>query len=842
MGLIVERLLSKGQIVESDRKKLPEGVLCRVKYPICNIGEMNRNKRIYGPEVWERVGKDIDVQEKLKGRCLFGHAEHPKDTSQSSTEKISHVVTKIFNEDKTLVKCEIDVLDTPYGRICDTLLRAGCGLGTSTRAEGELEEVIEEGKESYYKVVAETYSLKTIDFTADPSTYGAYPEAVERDLVGIVKAGVDSEKIDRQYAQVVLESLKVNEAKELLEAITHDLHHKDCKCKKSEKKCGKGCKNSNEAAFGSVAWQDEQIAKIKAKLQKGEPLDGSDKAFIETQMEHNKHGEVAELEKMWKASESKTKIKEMEAGAGGGDLISNIRVVLKEIFVDKEQSIERTTGGWKITVKGVKDGNLMVTVQENVQIKEEEMSAQQVFDELKKQGETDEQAAEHTLSLVSGGIFDAAEGEQRKASIDMAVKLFTGKIKPEELIKKDEATESKKQLKEMEAGAGGGPSGVPLGDANPAADSDKKKAQEDDDKKKEKIVVIGRNTAQMEGWAGYSKEDLKEFAMIAEKNPARFSRMFSGKVPLVGAALAESVKALKALTETKEGKTVGKIKEALAGGDWKPTQTEIEFLKRKKLVFGELLAMAKKAAESDNRGTSWDMEVGDIEALLKEVSMTLAEGKTVGKIKETLDFDTVYAEMQKVSDVYLLGKEDKKAISEAKTVLDLQHKTLKIAADARKNEAIARAERDKAIEMLEAKTAEITAAELAAKAKIKELGETLLKETKAIYEKKMDEMVKAYEAKIVKAQEDAKLEIFLKTVIEAKVKASGMELPENAMVVIRQCRTEAEVDALISKFRYALKENMLHGGKPGSINLGLADSNEINPLIAETEKLVRGIR
>ena len=177
--LIIERTITQGKILEADKKKLPEGVLCRVTYPICNIGELNRNKRMYGPEVWEAVDKDADIQEKLKSRCLFGHAEHPKDTSQSSTEKISHVVTKVYTAEGTkTVKCDIDVLDTPYGRICDTLLRAGCGLGTSTRAEGELEEVLEEGKEVFYRVVPETYSLKTIDFTADPSTFGAYPESV----------------------------------------------------------------------------------------------------------------------------------------------------------------------------------------------------------------------------------------------------------------------------------------------------------------------------------------------------------------------------------------------------------------------------------------------------------------------------------------------------------------------------------------------------------------------------------------------------------------------------------------------------------------------------------------
>ena len=41
-------------------------------------------------------------------------------------------------------------------------------------------------------------------------------------------------------------------------------------------------------AFGSIEWQDEQIANIKNKLKNKEPLSVTDRAFIEIQLEHNK--------------------------------------------------------------------------------------------------------------------------------------------------------------------------------------------------------------------------------------------------------------------------------------------------------------------------------------------------------------------------------------------------------------------------------------------------------------------------------------------------------------------------------------------------------------------------
>ena len=43
---IKESILNKPIMEEKDRTKLPETVLCRVTYNICNVGERNANKRV----------------------------------------------------------------------------------------------------------------------------------------------------------------------------------------------------------------------------------------------------------------------------------------------------------------------------------------------------------------------------------------------------------------------------------------------------------------------------------------------------------------------------------------------------------------------------------------------------------------------------------------------------------------------------------------------------------------------------------------------------------------------------------------------------------------------------
>lgn len=214
-----ETVVTKGQILERDSAKLPQGVLCRVSYPnVCNIGKKNANNRVYDAKVWELVHGDQSIMRKINERTLFGHAEHPEST-QSNVEKVSHVVIESKVAEDHLAQV-YDVLDTPYGRIVDTLLAAGCGLGVSTRAEGELEEMVEEGTgDKYYRVKPESYHYITTDFTADPSTYGTAPEKIERDLVATIAKGVEAKKLDAEFATVLLECMKVGEAKVLLEKI-----------------------------------------------------------------------------------------------------------------------------------------------------------------------------------------------------------------------------------------------------------------------------------------------------------------------------------------------------------------------------------------------------------------------------------------------------------------------------------------------------------------------------------------------------------------------------------------------------------------------------------------------
>lgn len=214
---IKETTLVKPIIEEKDRTKLPETVLCRVTYNICNVGERNANGRVYEKAVFDKVLGDDTLKEMIENRRLFGQAEHPIET-QSDLQLTSHVIHNMWIDENTNnVYQTMDVLDTPMGRIVDCLIRAGCGVGVSTRAEGDLEES-EDDQGKFSRVIPESYRYITTDFTADPSTFNVLPMDIKKNVASSVRAEMENKNAtagERKFATQLFESLKVEDKKDV---------------------------------------------------------------------------------------------------------------------------------------------------------------------------------------------------------------------------------------------------------------------------------------------------------------------------------------------------------------------------------------------------------------------------------------------------------------------------------------------------------------------------------------------------------------------------------------------------------------------------------------------------
>ena len=221
-----ERIVEKAEIVENAR--LPKGVLARVWYPIMRFGVKNANKRKYTKEVAEAVLQDEAVKHKLTTRTLFGNQEHP-ELSQIKLDwkETSHVISEFkIDEAKETFYAAFDILSSEPGKFINGLLEAECLVGVSTRADGELEEALDEDGSKYHNVIPGSYKFQTVDFTGDPST----PNALPSKIIRTVRAQYEAKTMDRKIAVALLEYVNTPESRQLMESVLHEDHHVECKC------------------------------------------------------------------------------------------------------------------------------------------------------------------------------------------------------------------------------------------------------------------------------------------------------------------------------------------------------------------------------------------------------------------------------------------------------------------------------------------------------------------------------------------------------------------------------------------------------------------------------------
>lgn len=158
-----EVYFSKLSILESSRGTRP-GVLSTVEGPFLEAGQKNRNVRSYSRSLIEnKILNSPYTQELIKNRLLLGEAKHPKDRMEIKIEESSHNITRLWL-DGDILYGQADILDTPAGRVIQTLLDYGSKIGISARASGSVSR-----SDGENEVDEENYNFKTFDFVPYPS-------------------------------------------------------------------------------------------------------------------------------------------------------------------------------------------------------------------------------------------------------------------------------------------------------------------------------------------------------------------------------------------------------------------------------------------------------------------------------------------------------------------------------------------------------------------------------------------------------------------------------------------------------------------------------------------------
>jgi hypothetical protein len=166
----------------------------------------NGNKRVYPRVVLEnalRTTKDLISEDRM-----LGELDHPAD-AKIHLEHVSHKVTKLEMMPNGHMYGEAEVLQTPAGRILESLIKSGIKLGISSRGFGTVKEV------NGLNEVQNDYKLVTFDIVSDPSTPGAFPNPVYENKEEIVTTKENSlEKVislDRFIENALSEDIQVTE-------------------------------------------------------------------------------------------------------------------------------------------------------------------------------------------------------------------------------------------------------------------------------------------------------------------------------------------------------------------------------------------------------------------------------------------------------------------------------------------------------------------------------------------------------------------------------------------------------------------------------------------------------
>ena len=190
-------------------------VLCSLEGLMAIAGDWTRNDSNYSNEVYQEIENSDDFKEMIANSSFYIGLDHPEKPVRStiiSKLREAAAICRYYERDLETgeVYVVIDILDTPYGRIANTLARYGSKLGISTRCNGDQDE------DGY--VVEGTVIWYGADLVTQPSQEKARLRLVLEEGKGSRKS-IDSKDIKRALSYVKGKKGFESVAKSLMEAL-----------------------------------------------------------------------------------------------------------------------------------------------------------------------------------------------------------------------------------------------------------------------------------------------------------------------------------------------------------------------------------------------------------------------------------------------------------------------------------------------------------------------------------------------------------------------------------------------------------------------------------------------
>jgi hypothetical protein len=166
-----------------------------LKGPIQKSNTLNQNGRIYPRIILER--EIMNYQKLIQENRAMGECDHP-DSSVVELKNVSHVVKEAYMQGD-VVYGAIEILDTPSGKIIQSLIESGVTLGISSRGVGSTK------RQGDTQIVQDDFQLICFDMVSEPSTPGAFviKEGKKVNPSEVDKIFNKSDRINRIFNKII---------------------------------------------------------------------------------------------------------------------------------------------------------------------------------------------------------------------------------------------------------------------------------------------------------------------------------------------------------------------------------------------------------------------------------------------------------------------------------------------------------------------------------------------------------------------------------------------------------------------------------------------------------------
>jgi len=163
-----QRLITEWINFEYDPKIIKEqrevGAPLIMKGILQKAETLNQNGRVYPKVILEREIRNY--QKFIQENRALGELDHP-DSSVVELKNASHNIKEAYMEGN-IVYGTVEILNTPSGKILQSLVESGVTLGISSRGVGSTK------SQGDMQIVQDDFQLICWDFVSEPSTPGAF--------------------------------------------------------------------------------------------------------------------------------------------------------------------------------------------------------------------------------------------------------------------------------------------------------------------------------------------------------------------------------------------------------------------------------------------------------------------------------------------------------------------------------------------------------------------------------------------------------------------------------------------------------------------------------------------